>query len=207
MTFTQNHDQVGNRAAGGRPSQYLDVRSLEIEAVLALLTPFTPMLFMGQEWGATTPWPFFTSHPEPELGRAVAEGRLAEFAQLGWDADLVVDPQDPATVESARLDWSEVARGHHARLLDLYRRLAELRRQHPEFTDPAFVTGCVLDEGEKWLAFDRGSITVAINFDREPHWIPVTGATALLTTRPLEGATGDALLVPPRSAAIVQREG
>lgn len=207
VTFTQNHDQIGNRAAGDRPSQYLDVRSLEIEAVLALLTPFTPMLFMGQEWGATTPWPFFTSHPEPELGRAVAEGRLAEFAQMGWEPDLVVDPQDPATVESARLDWSESERGHHARLLDLYRRLTGLRRQHPEFTDPAFVTGCVVDEGEKWLAFDRGSITVAINFDTESHWMPVTGATALLTTRPLEGATGDALLVPARGAAVVQREG
>ena len=65
------------------------------------------MLFMGEEWAASTPWQFFTSHPEPELGKATAEGRLQEFARMGWDPDLVPDPQDPQTFQRSKLDWSE----------------------------------------------------------------------------------------------------
>ena len=88
---------------------------------LTLTCPFTPMLFMGEEWGATTPWQFFTSHPEPELGKATAEGRIGEFAGMGWDPDVVPDPQDPETFTRSKLDWSEAAEGDHARLLELYR--------------------------------------------------------------------------------------
>ena len=86
------------------------------------------MLFQGEEWAASTPFQFFTSHPEPELGKATAEGRIAEFERMGWDPAVVPDPQDPATFQRSKLDWSELATGRHARLLDVYRRLAALRR-------------------------------------------------------------------------------
>ncbi len=76
--------------------------------MLTLTAPFTPMLFMGEEWGASTPWQFFTAHPEPELAIATAEGRIKEFERMGWDRDSVPDPQDPATFERSKLDWSEV---------------------------------------------------------------------------------------------------
>ncbi len=138
VTCAQNHDQIGNRAAGDRLSALVDVELLAVTAVLNLTSPFTPMLFMGEEWGATTPWQFFTSHPEPELGRATAEGRLAEFVKMGWDESVVPDPQDLATLERSRLDWRELSDDGHARLLAMHRELIALRRATPELTDPSF---------------------------------------------------------------------
>ena len=90
------------------------------------------MLFMGEEYGATTPWQFFTSHPEPELGKATAEGRIKEFERMGWDPAVVPDPQDPETFTRSKLNWAEAADGDHARLLELYRALIALRRSTPE---------------------------------------------------------------------------
>jgi maltooligosyltrehalose trehalohydrolase len=105
--FDQDHDQVGNRAAGDRLAAWVDDGGLAIAAALTVLSPFTPMLFMGEEWAASTPWQFFTSHPEPDLGRATAEGRIAEFERMGWDPAVVPDPQDPETFRRSKLDWGE----------------------------------------------------------------------------------------------------
>ena len=125
------------RAATGS-TEHLDDDQLACAALLTLCGPFTPMLFMGEEWAASTPFQFFTSHPEPELGEATAEGRIEEFERMGWDPAVVPDPQDPATFERSKLDWSELETGRHAVLLDVYRRLASLRRTLPELTDPSF---------------------------------------------------------------------
>jgi maltooligosyltrehalose trehalohydrolase len=144
VTYAQNHDQIGNRAAGDRLSQTLTDDQLAVLAVLNLTSASTPMLFMGEEWGAETPWQFFTSHPEPELGRATAEGRLAEFVKMGWDESVVPDPQDPETFLRSKLDWAELdpdreGTARHRRLLTLHRELIALRRAVPELTDPRFV--------------------------------------------------------------------
>ena len=96
VVFLQDHDQVGNRAAGDRLPELTSAGKLKIGAVLLFSSPFTPMLWMGEEWAASTRWPFFTSHPQPELAKAVSEGRIAEFADHGWDVSAMVDPQDPA---------------------------------------------------------------------------------------------------------------
>ena len=163
VTYAQNHDQIGNRAAGDRLSQSLSEDQLAVTAVLTLTSPFTPMLFMGEEWGASTPWSFFTSHPEPELGRATAEGRLAEFVKMGWDESVVPDPQDPATFASARLRWDEVGEGMHARLLQLHRDLIALRRATPELTDPRFAhtsassSGPAAEQAPSRFRMDRGA--------------------------------------------------
>ena len=115
VVFASDHDQVGNRALGDRPSARLDAGGLAIAAALVLCSPYTPMLFMGEEWGAGTPWLYFTDHEEPELAAAVSRGRTEEFAGHGW-ADLyggpvdVPDPQDESTVAASRLDWAEPAR-------------------------------------------------------------------------------------------------
>ena len=95
LAYTLTHDQVGNRAIGDRPSQNLTTGQLAVKAALALGSPYTAMLFMGEEWGSSSPFQFFSSHPEPELARATAEGRKREFAEHGWDADEIPDPQDP----------------------------------------------------------------------------------------------------------------
>ncbi|CAN5387180.1 malto-oligosyltrehalose trehalohydrolase [soil metagenome] len=202
VTFTQDHDQVGNRAAGDRPSQYLDEDSLAIEAVLAVMTPFTPMLFMGQEWGASTPWQFFTSHPEAELGRAVAEGRIAEFERMGWDADLVPDPQDPQTFERSRLDWDELELPRHAQLLTLYRELAALRRELTDITEAPFPEGVRFDEQQGWLAFTSGRVTVLVNFSRELRHVMTSATRVLLATASVTVDDGR-VSVPPRSAAVL----
>src|SRR3954452_46098 len=133
VVCSQNHDQIGNRARGDRISSlepgHLDDDQLACAALLTLCGPFTPMLFMGEEFAASTPFQFFTSHPEPELGRATAEGRIQEFAEHGWDAASVPDPQDPATFARSELNWSEASSGRGARLLEVYRALASLRRR------------------------------------------------------------------------------
>ncbi len=173
VVCSQNHDQVGNRAAGDRITQTLDDDQLACAALLTMCGPFTPMLFQGEEWAASTPFQFFTSHPEPELGRLTAEGRIEEFAKMGWDPAVVPDPQDPETFTRSRLDWSELEGGRHARILAVYRELARLRRTHPELTDPVFThTRCHTDEDSRVLVMRRGSLAVVVNAGDAPATVP-----------------------------------
>jgi maltooligosyltrehalose trehalohydrolase len=119
----QNHDQVGNRANGERMTHLLSAARRKIGAALLLTSPFTPLLFQGEEWSASSPFLYFTDHDDPELGAAVSEGRRREFAAFGWSPDDVPDPQDLATFERSVLAWDERGQGEHAELLDWYRRL------------------------------------------------------------------------------------
>jgi maltooligosyltrehalose trehalohydrolase len=130
----QNHDQVGNRAVGDRLTAKVDVDSHAALSTLLLFLPMTPLLFMGQEWAASTPFQYFTDH-EPELGRLVSEGRCREFEHfpdfIGDGRHSIPDPQALATFERSRLDWSELTRAPHAQVLDLHRRCIQLRRTDP----------------------------------------------------------------------------
>lgn len=132
VVFAANHDQVGNRALGDRPSGSLSAGHVAISSAIILTSAFTPMLFMGDEWAASTDFRFFTDHQEPELGRAVSEGRTQEFGGHGW-ASLygpdfeVPDPQDPETRTASVLRWDEAEQGVHARVLAWHRRLIALR--------------------------------------------------------------------------------
>ncbi|MFG6475376.1 malto-oligosyltrehalose trehalohydrolase [Microbacterium sp. P06] len=206
VTFVQDHDQIGNRAAGDRLSQNLSYGRLAVAAVLTLTAPGTPMLFMGEEWGASTPWQFFTSHPEPELGEATAKGRLEEFTEMGWDAAIVPDPQDPSTFENSKLDWAEVSVGDHARLLQLYRDLARLRRELPELTDPVFAhrqADAHDVAGGRVYELRSGAVGVFANLSSAPATFTVDpGAVILLATD--EGVTLEAgtIVVPAESAVI-----
>ena len=126
--FMQNHDQIGNRARGERSSHLLSVDVVKAAAAAVLLSPLVPLLFQGEEWAASTPFRYFTDHRDPELARAVSEGRRREFADFGWRPEDVPDPQDPATFEVSRLDWSELDRAPHAEVLAWHRELLRLRR-------------------------------------------------------------------------------
>ncbi|MGI5950431.1 MAG: malto-oligosyltrehalose trehalohydrolase [Brooklawnia sp.] len=162
VTFTQNHDQVGNRGRGDRPGAKLHAGTLAGGQAILLLSPFTPMLFQGQEWGTKRPFLFFTDHEE-ELGAAVTRGRLAEFSSHGWqaiygpDAD-VPDPQAVATFEASKLDWTEKEHPPQARAAEWHRRLISLRREllgdraHPVRTDYA----------DDWFRMVHGPVTVII---------------------------------------------
>ena len=205
VVANQNHDQIGNRAAGDRLAATLDDGQLAIAATLTLASPFTPMLFMGEEWAASTPWQFFTSHPEPDLGRATAEGRIKEFERMGWDESQVPDPQDPATFARSKLDWDELPAGRHAATLTLYRRLIALRRAVPELSDPRFRHVHVeFDEAERWLVLHRGAVRVAVNFADRPAALPIGEAALLLGTTDAVAIAGERLQLPARSAAIVR---
>ena len=205
VTFSQDHDQIGNRAAGDRLSQTLDDGGLAIAAVLTVLSPFTPMLFMGEEWAASTPWQFFTSHPEPDLGRATAEGRIAEFAAMGWDRAVVPDPQNPETFTRSKLRWGERADGVHARILALYRDLIALRRSIPDLTDPAF--GSVraeADEEARTFRLQRGGTQILVNFSNDLLRMPVpTPTTVLLATDAACALDGDDAVLAGRSSMVI----
>jgi maltooligosyltrehalose trehalohydrolase len=204
VTFVQDHDQIGNRAAGDRLSASLSPRRLAIAAVLAVLTPSTPMLFMGEEWGASTPWQFFTSHPEPELGRATAEGRIREFAKMGWDADAVPDPQDPATFERSKLDWAELDVDPHRTLLGQYRALIALRAAEPDLHSPRFADlRAEVDETARTVVFERGGIRIRLNLGDAP-WT-VGGAEEVLFATS-DDVSGDPVVLPAESA-LVSRAG
>nr|WP_229661752.1 malto-oligosyltrehalose trehalohydrolase [Phycicoccus endophyticus] len=130
LGYLQTHDQVGNRATGERISALVADPALQAAgAALYLLAPTTPMLFMGEEWAASTPWQFFTSFAEDWLADAVREGRRAEFGSHGWSAEEVPDPQDPATRDRSVLPWSELGEPAHARMLRWYTDLVALRRR------------------------------------------------------------------------------
>ncbi|MEO6201451.1 MAG: malto-oligosyltrehalose trehalohydrolase [Cryobacterium sp.] len=182
VVASQNHDQIGNRATGDRLTAQLDAGQLAIAAAVTMLGPFTPMLFMGEEWGATTPWQFFTSHPEPELGEATATGRIGEFARMGWDPSVVPDPQDPETFERSKLDWDELAEPAHARLLEFYRALGALRRANSDITDPRFDRVDVqFDEAERWLCLRRGETEMLVNLGESARSVPTNGGDVLLS--------------------------
>ena len=162
VVANQNHDQIGNRARGDRLAEHLDDDQLACAALLTLAGPFTPMLFMGEEWAASSPFQFFTSHPEPELGKATADGRIAEFEKMGWDPAEVPDPQDPETFTRSKLDWDELDQGRHAVVLDCYRRLARLRRELPQLTDPSFGSvSCTVED--RLFTMRRGDLLVVVN--------------------------------------------
>jgi maltooligosyltrehalose trehalohydrolase len=156
VVSTQNHDQIGNRAAGERLTALVSPGRLRVAAALLLTAPFVPMLFQGEEWGASTPFQYFTDHEDPELGAAVSAGRRREFAHFGWDPADVPDPQDPATFARSVLRWDEVDEPEHAALLDWHRRLVALRRSRPELaTAPAGSPGVAFDEEAGWLVLHR----------------------------------------------------
>jgi maltooligosyltrehalose trehalohydrolase len=185
LAYTCTHDQVGNRALGDRPSQNLTGGQLAIKAALVLGSPYTAMLFMGEEWGASTPFQFFSSHPEPELARATVEGRKAEFAEHGWDADDIPDPQDPQTFQRSKLNWDEVDDGEHAPLHRLYRDLIALRHSETDLADP-WLEHLVIDydEDQRWIVMRRSRLVIACNLGTETTTVPVTGELVLAWDAP-----------------------
>lgn len=218
LAYTTTHDQVGNRAAGDRPSMRLSPGLQAVKAALVLCSPYTPMLFMGEEWGASTPFAFFTSHTEPDIAEATRTGRRREFAAAGWDPESVPDPQDPATFEGSRLRWAEKDRGEHVRLLDTYRRLIALRREHPALTDPRLARTTVRHGPDdapdrRWLSMTRGGdgagdVTLVVNLGTAPAHVPGviggdTAAVRVLAAWAEPRFVDGVIVVPPESFAVV----
>ena len=209
VVAAQNHDQVGNRAAGERSSALMSDGRLRIAAALLLTTPFVPMLFQGEEWGASTPFQYFTDHQDPDLGRAVSDGRRREFAAFGWDPADVPDPQDPATFARSKLDWSESAGGPHAGLLAWHRELIALRRSIPALGDPRPGTvACEFDGDAGWMMIRRGTAVVACNLGVSDWACPAGPELAVLAVSdPRVKRAGPGIVLPPDTVAILAPAG
>ncbi|MEU5883166.1 malto-oligosyltrehalose trehalohydrolase [Spirillospora sp. NPDC047279] len=211
LAYLQNHDQVGNRAAGDRISSNLPPGRLMVGAALVLTSPFTPMVFMGEEWGATTPWCYFTDHTDPELGRAISEGRRKEFGRHGWTDD-VPDPQAVDTYRRSVLDWDEPGKPLHREFLEWHRALIALRRAWPELTDPRLTEmDLTYDEDARWLVIRRGRLTIAANLGTATVPLPVDATRLLLGSSnnvymdfsgPI-GTVPPRLTLPPASVAVL----
>jgi maltooligosyltrehalose trehalohydrolase len=203
----QNHDQVGNRAAGERSSALMSTGLLRVGAALVLTAPFVPMLFQGEEWGASTPFLYFTDHVDPELATAVSQGRKREFAAFGWDESAVPDPQDESSFVRSRLDWDEIAREPHAGLLAWHRELIALRRRLPALRDGDLSAVCVrVDEEHRWLVMERHGVTVAANLGARAARIPGGSrgwGEVLLASAEAPCREGDALILPPESVVVL----
>ncbi|MCL2778084.1 MAG: malto-oligosyltrehalose trehalohydrolase [Polyangiaceae bacterium] len=209
----QNHDQIGNRALGDRLSALVDTDTYCAAAALLLFLPMTPLLFMGEEWGASSPFLFF-SDLDGEAGQGVLEGRRAEFRDFVAFAeeaarDKIPDPQARATLLRSKLDWSERGREPHARVLGTYRMLLHLRRTDPVLSAQAtFYDLDVLVEDEMLIVYRSHAgqrRCLIVNFTNEAHeangvrCAPLTNATLLYATNE---QVQDTKFVPPRSAVI-----
>lgn len=204
VAFAQNHDQIGNASTGLRMASRISLAGQKLAALILLCTPNLPLLFMGQEYGATTPFLFFTSFPDSTLGHAVSEGRRAEYAKFYEDQPFP-DPQAPETFDDSCLDWTEPAGPPHRELLDFYRTLIALRKATPALANcRKDLTRVRSDESGRWIVIHRrdpaaSPALIAANLGSSPVDVPIPRGPrkrlALWTgTRP---DTGDAEGEPP----------
>jgi maltooligosyltrehalose trehalohydrolase len=206
VAYLQNHDQIGNRAFGERSSQLMSPGRLKIAAALILGSPFVPMLFQGEEWGASSPFLFFSDHRDPELAAAVSEGRRRECATIGGDAGEPPDPQAPATFERSKLPWDELSEPRHAELLEWHQRLIRIRRSNASLHDGRLEdvrAGC--DEHQRWLTLDRGAWSIVCNLGRTSTTTRLRDGVYTLVAGSEAGITvmGSTVTLPPDSVAIL----
>jgi maltooligosyltrehalose trehalohydrolase len=191
VVFASNHDQVGNRALGDRLPE--PVRPLA--AFCALLSPFVPMLFMGEEYGEPAPFQFFSDHIDEEIATATREGRRREFAAFAQFAgEEVPDPQDPATFARSKL-----SREGDEALRDLYARLLRARRELAGEAETV-----ALSEEERWLAIRRGEHLLAINLADVERTVPLTSTRIVLGTHDGIALHNGVVTLPPLAGALLR---
>jgi maltooligosyltrehalose trehalohydrolase len=191
VVFAQDHDQVGNRAFGDR----LPATVLPLAALCVLLSPFTPMLFMGEEYGEPAPFQFFSDHIDPDLAEATRTGRRAEFASFASFDEEIPDPQDIATFEASKL-----TRHVDPHLQRLYAELLRVRRDLPR----GDVDTIEFDEEMRWLRFGRGGFEVVCNFAREPARVRCIGETLLIATHDGTALSEGTVQLPALSGALLR---
>jgi maltooligosyltrehalose trehalohydrolase len=205
VVCAQNHDQVGNRAAGDRSSSLMSSGRLHIAAALVLLSPYVPLLFQGEEWAASTAFQYFTDHREEWLVAAVSKGRTAEFAALGWRPEDVPDPQARETFLRSKLNWGELSQSDHASMLNWYRCLIKLRAQI------AILAGeekprVTFDAEHGWMMVRRGAVKFCFSLGLDRVSIPIDGqgnAVVLAHSDPSIRFEPSRIMLAPDSFAIV----
>jgi isoamylase len=206
LAYAQTHDQIGNRAKGERLVHLVSPGRARIAAALVLASPFVPLLFQGEEWGASTPFQYFTDHQDPALSAGITEGRRREFAAFGWDTNEVPDPQSKETFERSRLRWEELEREPHRSLLDWHRSLIRLRREHPDLANGDLsLVKITFDEDQGWFRMDRGTVSLVFNVGAAIARVPLPASTAhrvLLASEAME-VVGSAVDLAPDAVAII----
>ena len=205
----QTHDQVGNRALGDRIHHSLSPAQHAAAAALALLAPYTPMMFMGQEWAAGTPWCFFTDFdPDEPIAGQVSAGRRAEFARHGWPAQQVPDPQEASTRHTSVVQWRELTEPAHARMLAWYRDLLALRHGEPALTDGRLDLVEVA-RGASWVRMTRGPVHVVVSFAGQAQAVPCPQAATMrvrLAWEPAQVELGvERVTLGPYGVAVISR--
>jgi maltooligosyltrehalose trehalohydrolase len=186
VVSAQNHDQIGNRAQGERLCMMLDVPQLKAIAALTLLSPFVPLLFQGEEWGAQTPFLYFTDHQDAELGKLVAEGRSREFSTFRWQG-AVPNPQEADTFERSKLNWSELSAPRHAELLEWYRKLIGIRRDKIVMPRESLADSdkavTKFDAKAGWLTFVHNGVLAVFNLADLAQAVPLPSGDWKLVLR------------------------
>ena len=192
VVYAQNHDQVGNRALGDRLGS--EVRPLA--AFCTLLSPFVPLLFMGEEYGETAPFQFFSDHIDPDIAQATREGRRSEFAAFSaFSAEEIPDPQDPATFERSKL-----SRDADPALAELYRDLLRVRSELP-FGEADEIS---VDDAARWLRVRRGAFELVCNFSDQQLELPVQEVALRLGTSDESELERPVLRLAPLSGVLLQ---
>ncbi|AYL98597.1 malto-oligosyltrehalose trehalohydrolase [Mucilaginibacter celer] len=173
IVFSQNHDHVGNRMLGERSSQLFGFEMQKLMAAAVMVSPFIPMLFMGEEWAESNPFQYFVSHTEPELVEAVRKGRKAEFASFHTDEEAP-DPQAIATFERSKLQWDLPAKDGHKQMLSFYQALIRVRKQLPALAilDRKKLKTTVYEAGKILLLhrwYENQSVFCLMNFSDTEH--------------------------------------
>jgi len=180
INFAQNHDQIGNRPGGDRLVTTIPLEASRLVAATLLLSPGVPLLFMGEEYGETAPFPYFVDHHDPGLLQAVREGRAAEFSALA-ESGQPYDPGDPQSFLAAKLDRSLRQEGQHRKLLDLYTDLINIRHQHPALGSSA-LNGTMARNHEGLLTIERAhpveDAVLYLNFTDQPKVVEPPVASA-----------------------------
>ncbi len=202
VVCAQNHDQVGNRAVGDRLTQIVDFESLKLAAGVTLLSPFVPLLFMGEEYGETHPFQYFTSHSDPALVEAVRNGRQEEFAAFGWHGD-VPDPQSEDTFKRCVLDFTVRDSEPHATLWNIYKQLIQIRKR---FALGERRPNVACEAAAKTIRLDYchgAPLMVFFNFDSKVSQVrlPSGSFRTLLNS---SGFTGNAASRDPATTALLR---
>jgi maltooligosyltrehalose trehalohydrolase len=190
VVFSQNHDQVGNRAYGDR----MPAPARPLAAFLTLLAPFVPLLFMGEEYGEPAPFQFFSDHIDPRIAKATRDGRRQEFAAFAQFGGEIPDPQDPATFERSKL-----TRRRDPELEHLYAELLATRRRLPH----GDLEAIEFDESARWLRARHGAFELACNLAHRPASVPCGGTVLALATDPATELADGHVKLPAMSGALI----
>ena len=205
LGYIQNHDQVGNRATGERLEHLVGLEASKVAIGLVLTAPFVPMLWMGEEFAASSPFLYFADHEEEEMRRLVSEGRKRDFAAFGWDESQIPDPEAPETFERSKLDWNETHEGEHGEMFEWVKSLIHLRRTCVDLNDGDFhhlQVNCTADE--QGLIMQRGSMRVLLQLGEEAMEVPLLEDESVsLASRPEIKAENGRVRLPKMSLAVL----